>query len=80
MSASTVLYPIEAANAMPPSMRLWARPLFDHNLQRAHQALRLPVGEGMYRYHLQSPAMALGLADHLWSFQELLTTRVPITP
>ncbi len=54
--------------------------LFDHNFQRAHQALRLPRGEGVHRYHYRSPAMALGLTDHRWSFQELLTTRIPITP
>ena len=54
--------------------------LFDHNFQRAHQALRLPRGEGVHRYHHRSPAMALGLTDHRWSFQELLTTQIPITP
>jgi hypothetical protein len=53
--------------------------LFDHNFLRAHPALRLAAGEGMRRYHYRSPAMALGLADHRWSFQELLTTRIPIT-
>jgi len=54
--------------------------LFDHNFHRAHQALRLPCKEGVRRYRQQSPAMALGLADHLWSFQELLTSHVPPTP
>jgi hypothetical protein len=54
--------------------------LFDHNFHRAHQALRLPSEEGVRRYRQQSPAMALGLTDHLWSFQELLTSRVPATP
>jgi len=54
--------------------------LFDHNFHRAHQALRLPFEDGRRRYHQRSPAMALGLTDHLWSFQELLTSRVPITP
>src|SRR5713226_1711547 len=54
--------------------------LFDHNFHRAHRALRLPAGEGVRRYHHRSPAMALGLTEHLWSFQALLTTRVPITP
>ena len=54
--------------------------LFDHNFHRAHRALRLPAGEGMRRYHHRAPAMALGLTDHRWSFQELLTTRVSITP
>ena len=52
--------------------------LFDHHFHRPHRALRLP--DGVRRYHHRSPAMALGLTDHLWSFQELLTSRVPITP
>ena len=47
---------------------------------RAHRALRLPLADGVRRYHHRSPAMALGLTDHRWSFLELLTTRVPITP
>lgn len=54
--------------------------LFDHNFHRAHQALRLPGGDGVRRYQRRSPAMALGLTDHLWSFQQLLTSRIPITP
>jgi hypothetical protein len=54
--------------------------LFDHNFHRAHRALRLSGGDDIHRYHHRSPAMALGLTDHLWSFHELLTTRVPITP
>jgi hypothetical protein len=54
--------------------------LFDHNFQRAHRALRLPLEDGVRRYHQRSPAMALGLTDHRWSFQDLLTSRVPITP
>jgi hypothetical protein len=54
--------------------------LFDHNFHRAHQALRLQAGHGVRRYQQRSPAMALGLTDHRWSFQDLLTTRVPITP
>ncbi len=54
--------------------------LFDHNFHRPHRALRLPLVDGARRYQQRSPAMALGLTDHLWSFQELLTTRIPITP
>ena len=53
--------------------------LFDHNFQRAHPALRLPAEDGVHRYRHRSPAMALGLTEHRWSFQEVLTTRVPIT-
>jgi len=55
--------------------------LFDHNFHRAHRALRLPLADGgVRRYHHRSPAMALGLTEHRWSFLELLTTRFPITP
>ncbi len=54
--------------------------LFDHNFHRAHPARLLPAGEGVHRYQHRSPAMALGLTEHLWSFQEVLTTRIPITP
>jgi len=54
--------------------------LFDHNFHRAQRALRLPMADGARRYHHRSPAMALGLTNHCWSFQELLTTRIPITP
>ena len=54
--------------------------LFDHNFHRAHQALWLSGGKGVHRYHRRSQAMALELTDHLWSVQELLTTRIPITP
>jgi hypothetical protein len=54
--------------------------LFDHNFHRAHLALWLPLADGVRRYHHRSPAMALGLTDHRWSFLELLTTRIPVTP
>jgi len=54
--------------------------LFDHNFHRPHRALRLAAEQGVHRYQQRSPAMALGLTDHLWSFQALLTTRIPITP
>lgn len=53
--------------------------IFDHNFHRAHQALRLPFEEAGRRYRQQSPAMALGLTDHLWSLQELLTSRISTT-
>ena len=54
--------------------------LFDHTFRRAHPTLRLPAAEGLRRYHHRSPAMALGLTEHRWSFQELLTIRLPIVP
>jgi hypothetical protein len=56
--------------------------IFDHNFHRSHLALRLPlcVPDSVHRYQHRSPAMALGITDHLWSFQDLLTARLPITP
>jgi hypothetical protein len=36
--------------------------------------------DGVHRSHQRSPAMALGLTEHLWPFQEVLTSRVPIHP
>jgi hypothetical protein len=56
--------------------------IFDHNFHRAQSALRQPlrVPDGVHRYQQRSPAMALGVTDHLWSFQDLLTVRLPITP
>lgn len=49
--------------------------LFEENWMRAHQALRiertgLPGGR---RYLQRSPAMAVGLTDHVWSWVEFLT-------
>jgi len=54
--------------------------LFDHNFHRPHRALRLQVCDGVHRYQQRSPAMALGVTDRLWSFQDVLTTRISITP
>jgi hypothetical protein len=52
--------------------------LFEHNWLRPHSALRqqqagLPNGR---RYIRRSPAMAIGLTDHVWSWIEFLTCRV----
>lgn len=52
--------------------------LFEHNWMRPHCALRqqedgLPQGR---RYMRRSPAMAIGLSGHVWSWTEFLTHRV----
>lgn len=52
--------------------------LFEHNWVRAYAALRqkeadLPRGQF---YRKRSPAMALGLTDHVWGWVEFLTLRV----
>jgi len=51
--------------------------LFEHNWIRPHSALReraegLPGGR---RYRRRTPAMVIGLADHVWSWEEFLTFR-----
>jgi hypothetical protein len=53
--------------------------LFEHNWLRPHPALRVPRVEGRQRYAQRTPAMALGLADHPWSWTEFLTMHVPVT-
>ncbi len=65
---------------MPASDGIEGLQLFDHHLYRPHQALQLPGGDGVHRSHQHSQAMALGLTERLWPFQEVLTSRVPITP
>ena len=51
--------------------------LFEHNWLIEHVALRervpdLPMGR---KYRRQSPAMAIGLTDHIWDWTEFLTLR-----
>jgi IS1 family transposase len=50
--------------------------LFWHNWLRAHPALRTPSTTPGRRYDRRSPAMALGLTDHVWSWEELF--RIPV--
>ena len=46
-----------------------------YNLVRPHKSLRLPVQDGLPRkWSPRTPAMAAGLADHIWTVKELLTT------
>jgi len=54
--------------------------LFEHNWIRPHRALRLPVlgGAPGPRYLRRTPAMVVGLTDHVWSWIEMLTH--PIYP
>lgn len=59
---------------------LLALQLFDHNFRRGHPALRREQPCGRRRYQQRSPALVLGLTDHLWSFEELLTVHLPLTP
>jgi len=54
--------------------------LFEHTWLRPHPALRIPLPEpvGGRRYARRTPAQALGLADHPWTWAEFLTR--PVTP
>ena len=53
--------------------------LFHQNWLRPHPALRVPTAEPGRRYRPRTPAMALGLTDHPWTWAEFLTTRAPVT-
>ena len=57
---------------------LFSLVLFEHNWLRPHIALRVPLPEHCNgrRYDQRTPAMALKLADHRWSWQEFLQFRV----
>jgi IS1 family transposase len=48
-----------------------------YHLVRPHQALRSPVPGLKHRFRSRSPAMALGLTDHLWSVGEFLRAPLP---
>jgi hypothetical protein len=51
--------------------------LWEHNWLRSHAALRQrlpqPDPASGRRYHRRSPAMALGLTEHIWSWEEFLS-------
>jgi len=51
--------------------------LFAHNWLRPHPALRvpLPYAQDGRRYRPRTPAMVLGLTEHVWSIEEFLHRR-----
>jgi IS1 family transposase/transposase-like protein len=59
-----------------------------HNFVLPHTSLRLPLPEcemisetgSIKRWRQQTPAMAAGLTDHIWSLREVLLFRVPPWP
>ena len=53
--------------------------LFEHNRLRPHPALRQPTQAPGRRYEPRTPAMALGVTDHRWTWAEFLSTPLPIT-
>jgi hypothetical protein len=54
--------------------------LFEHNWIRPHHALRVLMPDQFQRYQPRTPAMALGLTEHPWSWITFLTTSVYTTP
>ena len=48
-----------------------------YNLTRTVETLSIPLQEGQRRWQRQTPAMAAGLTDHIWTIKELLMTVVP---
>ncbi len=48
--------------------------MFEQNWLHPHPALRQPVIGAARRYARRTPAMALRLTDHVWSWREFLTT------
>lgn len=57
---------------------LFGLALFEHNWLRAHPALSQPSGVPRRYYERRTPAMAIGLTDHLWSWPEFLTTKATV--
>ena len=51
--------------------------VFERNWLRSHRCLREPAEDcsSGRRYGRRSPAMAIGLTDHIWSWEEFLTYR-----
>jgi hypothetical protein len=47
-----------------------------YNLTRTVATLSLPLPDGQRRWQRQTPAMAAGLTDHIWTIKELLMTVV----
>jgi hypothetical protein len=70
-------------HAFATSPHTWAALLALHlcaqNWLRPHPALRVALTTAGRRFAPRTPAMALGLADHCWSWREFLTTPVPIS-
>jgi hypothetical protein len=64
-------------HAFAKSATIWAALLdlhvFEQNWLHPHLALRQPVVAAGRRYDQRTPAMALRLTDHVWSWREFLT-------
>ena len=59
---------------------LFGLALFEHNWLRTHPALSRPSSTVPgRRYERRTPAMAIGLTDHRWSWPEFLTTKATVS-
>lgn len=56
---------------------LFGLTLFEHTWRRSHLALRVHLAEPAdgRRYDQRTPALALGLTDHIWTWTELMTKK-----
>ncbi len=53
--------------------------IFEHDWLRPHPALSRPSTEPGRCYDQHTPAMAIGLTDHRWSWREFLTTKATVS-
>jgi hypothetical protein len=58
---------------------LFGLAVFEYDWLREHPALSQPSTTPGRRYERRTPAMAIGLTDHRWSWREFLTTKVPVS-
>jgi hypothetical protein len=49
-----------------------------YNFIKPHKSLRIETNQRNKRWIQRTPAIAEGITDHIWTFKELLTFRVPI--
>lgn len=78
MSSSQVRKTLAFAKRPETNLALGWWALTVYNWARPHRSLRLPLPEPQdkKRYRQRSPAMALGLTDHIFSISELLLSQV----
>ena len=67
------------AKTVPMWDALFRVVVFEHNWLRPHPALSQPSTTPGRRYERRTPAMAIGLSDHRWSWREFLTTKATVS-
>jgi IS1 family transposase len=65
--------------SVPTWDALFGMAIFEHDWLRPHPALSQPSTTPGRRYERRTPAMAIGLSDHRWSWQEFLTTKASVS-